>query len=246
MISVTMLSKNSERTIGKALESLRWADEVILLDTGSTDHTLEIAATFHNVKIHKTPFTGFGELHNLATELAAHPWILSVDSDEVVSPELAEELSTLVLDAQTVYSVARHNYFNDRWIRGCGWYPDRCLRLYNRTATRFSSQEVHESILMEGMELVELKGPLLHFSYPNIASLLEKMQLYSDLFARQYRHKRRSSLPKALTHAFTTFFISYLLQRGLFFGYEGFVISLYKAHTAYYKYLKLREANRSS
>jgi len=245
MITVTMLAKNCERTLDDSLTALRWADEIIVLDTGSTDRTVEIARTFHNVKVESASFTGFGALHNQASALATHDWILSVDSDEIVTAELADEVQQLHLEPHTVYTIPRQNEFNERWIRACGWHPDRVTRLYNRKSTRWSDHEVHESLITEGLEVAQLRCPLRHISYTGVMDMLEKMRLYGDLWAHQYRHKRRSSLPRALLHSTFTFLSSYLLQRGLFFGYEGFLISLYKSHSTFYKYIRLRELNRN-
>jgi glycosyltransferase involved in cell wall biosynthesis len=243
MLTATVLTKNSERLLRETLDSLIWVDEVIVLDNGSTDGTLAIASRYPNVRMYETEFCGFGPLHNKATELASHDWILSVDSDEVITPELAKEIQELALDPHSIYSIQRQNEFNGRWVKGCGWHPDRVLRLYNRTATHFSDDAVHERLLSEGLRVVELKARMRHYSYTCIADLLQKMQFYSDLFAKQKRGKKSSSLLRAVVGGWYTFFFSYFVQRGIFCGYEGFVISAFRAHTVFYKYLKLKEEN---
>ncbi len=243
MISVTILAKNAERHLQRVLEALRRFDEVILLDTGSTDATQQIAKQFSNVHIHEKPFTGFGEMHNFATSLAKNDWILSIDADEIATDELVDEIFALSLDPECVYTVSRHNYYRGKFIKGCGWYPDCPIRLYNRTKTAFTDAKVHESIICKGMQKRALIAPLLHFPYNSVSDFLAKMQSYSTLFAEQYQGKRKSSLVTALGHALFAFIKSYILKRGIFLGHEGFVISLYNAHTAYYKYLKLQELN---
>ncbi len=243
MISVTILVKNGERYIKQVLEALKKFDEVILLDTGSTDRTIAIAQQYANVRVHSSAFMGFGPSHNFATAIAKHDWILSIDADEIASDELVEEVLSLTLSPETVYSVSRHNYFRGKFIRGCGWYPDRPVRLYNRTVTTFSDAMVHEAVIATGMRKITLKSPLFHYPYHSITEFLTKMQSYSSLFAEQYQGKRSSSLLKAIAHGLFAFFKSYLLKRGIFLGQEGFIISLYNAHTAYYKYLKLQELN---
>lgn len=242
-ISVTILTKNSAAFISEVLSSLQDFDEVLLYDNGSTDETLTLAKAYANVKIIEGEFFGFGKTHNLASSLAKHPWILSIDSDEIVSPSLCEEIRALTLDEQTVYSFPRKNYFNGKWIRWCGWHPDRQYRLYHRGATSFSAAEVHEAIITEGMNHHPLHSAIIHYSYSSIHEFLAKMQSYSDLFAKQNAGKKNSSPCKALLHGFYAFFKSYLLKRGFLGGYEGLVISFYNGHTAYYKYLKLYEAN---
>lgn len=243
-ISVTILTKNSQKYLKEVLSALTPFGEVLVYDTGSKDNTLEIARKFPNVKIVQAPFVGFGPTHNMASEAAKYDWVLSIDSDEVASPELPSALAEEKLDPEAVYSFPRHNYFNGKFIRWCGWYPDRQIRLYNRMKTRFTDDQVHEAIIANGMRHVPLKAPINHFSYASIADFLSKMQSYSTLFAEQYRGKRRSSLLKAILHGFFAFFKSYILKLGFLSGYEGYVISAYNGHTAYYKYLKLYEANR--
>lgn len=244
MISVTILTKNSRKYLRELLDALTDFSEVLLFDNGSTDDTLEIAASYPNVTIHQGVFEGFGPTHNHASKLAKCDWILSIDSDEIVSKEMAQTIFELKLDPACVYSFPRHNYFNGKFIKWCGWYPDRQIRLYNRTKTRFTDAQVHEAIIADGMRTVELKGPIIHYSYDCIADFLTKMQSYSTLFAKQNAGKRKSSPLKASLHAFFAFFKSYILKRGILGGYEGFLISAYNGHTAFYKYLKLYEANQ--
>lgn len=242
-ISVTVLAKNSEKYLKEVLKALAPFGEVILFDTGSTDTTIDIAQQYPNVRVIRSSFTGFGPTHNIASSAAKNNWILSVDSDEIVTPELVKAIAEISADPKAVYSFERHNYFNGKFIKWCGWYPDRQIRLYNRTKTKFSDNQVHEAIISDGMRHVAIKAPFIHYSYGSIADFLSKMQSYSTLFANQYRGKRDSSLLKALSHGFFAFFKSYIIKRGFLGGYEGYVISAYNGHTAYYKYLKLYEAN---
>lgn len=242
MISVCILTKNSQETIRAALESAILFSETILLDSGSTDATLSIASEYSNVRIFKTEFKGFGPLRNEAAGLAQNDWILALDSDEVLSSSLSGEIGTLALDPNAAYSIPRHNFYNGKRICGCGWNPERVARLYHRRYARYSDAQVHESL--QAKREIPLSSPLLHTPYRSTADFLAKMQHYSTLFAEQYCGKRKSSFGKALAHGAFAFFKSYLLKRGLFDGAEGFSISLYNANTAFYKYLKLAEANR--
>lgn len=245
-ISVTVLTKNCQETLTKTLQSIIPFPEVIILDTGSTDATLEIAKQFPNVKISKAPFIGFGALHNAATALASYPWILSIDSDEVLSPQLISELQNLQLQETSVYTLERENFFNGKKMRCCsGWYPDIVTRLYHRRATRFSDDAVHERILTQGLAVVQLKGTLHHTPYRHIADFLDKMQKYTTLFAEQRRGKEHSSWRKAVFHGIAAFLKSYLIKRGIFGGKEGLIISFYNGQTSYYKYLKLAELNKT-
>lgn len=244
MISVTILTKNSQKHLKEILDSLHSFDEVVVCDTGSTDCTLEIARAYSNVLLYEKPFAGFGPTHNFASERAKNDWILSIDSDEVPSPELIEEIMEESLDPRCVYSIPRRNFFNGKWIRWCGWHPESVVRLYHRGSTCFSDEQVHEAVITQGLRVKSFKGALKHYSYDSIDQFLEKMQLYSELFAKQNVGKKRSGLGKAIAHGFYGFFKSFFLKRGFMGGFEGAVISFYNGHTAYYKYLKLREYNR--
>lgn len=242
-ISVTILTKNNQKTLREVLEALKDFSEVLIYDTGSTDETLQIVKSFPNVRVEERPFVGFGPTHNLASGMAKYDWILSIDSDEVVTPELAKEILMLRLQKGKVYSFPRHNEYKGKWIKWCGWHPDRQIRLYNRTDTKFTDAQVHERIISDHLEEVKLSAPLRHYSYDTVSDFLTKMQVYSDLFAKQNRGKKSSSAGKALLHGIFAFIKSYILKRGILGGREGFEISVYNANTAFYKYLKLAEAN---
>ncbi len=243
MISVTILVKNGERRLREVLESLKKFNEIILLDTGSTDRTLLIAAEFPNVKMYQRSFQGFGHAHNEAASLANNEWILSIDADEVLSEDLAKEILNYSLDAGCVYALSFYNYFNGKHIKWCGWYPESHVRLYHKNTTRFSEALVHEGVLCDGLRKKYFKAPLHHYSYDTLSDFLQKMERYSTLFALQYHRKRASSPLIALYHGVGAFLKSYLLKRGFLGGYEGFLISVYNGHTAFYKYLKLYEIN---
>ncbi len=242
-ISVTILTKNSQPYLREVLKALHSFDEVVVCDTGSTDDTLDIAQQFSNVILYQKPFIGFGPTHNIASSLARHDWILSIDSDEVVTPQLAQEIQGLILTRGCVYSLSRRNDYKGKWIKWCGWYPDRQIRLYNRRETQFTDAQVHESIISAHLKEVFLKSPLLHYSYANISDFLTKMQSYSSLFATQYQGCKSSSMSKAIVHGLFAFLKSYIWKRGFLGGSEGLEISIYNGNTAFYKYLKLAEAN---
>lgn len=243
-ISVTVLTKNSQKYLPEVLAALAAFDEVVVCDTGSTDQTMEIARQYPNVSLHQRPFIGFGPTHNVATGLAKNDWILSVDSDEVVTPALANEIQALTLLRGSVYGIPRHNEYKGKWIKWCGWYPDRQIRLYNRADTRFTDAQVHEGVITENLNIVDLAAPMRHYSYAHVGDFLSKMQSYSDLFARQHQGKKSSSMAKAILHGLAAFFKSYVIKKGFLGGSEGFEISIYNANTAFYKYLKLAELNR--
>lgn len=241
MISATVLTKNSAGTLAKTLDSLKRFEEVILFDSGSTDETLAIARNYPNVTVHEASFTGFGPAHNLASEKARFDWILALDSDEILTKELEEEILALSLDPMTVYAFRRDNYFNGRQIKWCaGWHPDWVLRLYNKKSTRFSEDLVHEKVVAEGLSTAKLKYPARHTPYQNYGDFLRKMQHYTDLYAAS-RPVKKGSVFSALFRSWAAFCKSYFLKRGFLGGQEGLFISLYNAHTTFYKYLKVSE-----
>jgi glycosyltransferase involved in cell wall biosynthesis len=246
VITVCILAKNSQRSLFNTLASLRRFNEIVLLDTGSTDQTIAIAQTFPNIVVRQTSFSGFGHLRNQAAEIAKHDWILAVDSDEVLSPALEEEILSLSLNPDCVYEIDFWNYYNGKRILGCGWHPERHIRLYHRRTTQFSRVSLHEGIIREkSIKTIRLKHPIYHTPYRSTFDFISKMQLYSDLFAEQHRGKRTSSFSKALGHALGALLKSYILKRGFLMGKEGAIISWYNANVAFYKYLKLAEANQN-
>lgn len=244
VISVCILTKNSQSSLAATLQSLRQFDEIIVLDTGSTDQTIEIAQKFSNVKVESTSFTSFGPLRNQASNIAKHDWILAIDSDEVLSEKLQNEILSLSLQKDCVYEIDFHNYYNNKWIRGCGWHPEKHIRLYHRKTTRFSESSVHESVIASNLKVVRLKNPIHHTPYRSISDFLSKMQLYSELFAKEHHGKKSSSFAKAIIHALSAFLKSYILKYGILMGKEGAIISLYNANVAFYKYMKLKELNQ--
>jgi len=234
MISVTILAKNSGRTLRQVLASLSFFEEVIVADTGSTDDTKEIAASFPNVRLIDLAFTGFGPTHNAASALAKHDWVFSLDSDEVLPLALQEEILSLSLQPKTVYSVARKNFYRDKWVWSCGWWPDRVVRIYNRKETSFSNVPVHEAIITTGFKVVSLQNPLHHTPFLSVSDFLQKLDRYTTLAAQG----KTASSSAPFFHGVAAFFKSYIIKRGVFQGSLGFEISLYNALSSYYKYLK--------
>jgi glycosyltransferase involved in cell wall biosynthesis len=245
MITVIILTKNSQETLEDTLISVRDFPEVLVYDTGSVDTTLDIAKQFPNVKIIQSEFIGFGPTRNKAALLASYDWILVLDSDETLSFKLAQEILKASLNPTCIYQIDRHNFFNGKWIKGCGgWYPDPVIRLYHRKHTQFTNSMVHEKVSSRDMQIHNLTYPLFHTPYRNIHDFLKKMQVYSDLFAVQKKDAKPVSLAQAILHGLFAFFKSYFLKRGLRQGIEGFIISAYNGHTTFYKYLKLRELQK--
>ena len=243
-IAVVMITKDAAARLGQVLESVRRFPEVVILDNGSRDATLEIAAGYPNVRVHEADFIGFGPMKNKAIALAGRDWVLALDADEVLSPELADEILARDLDAAVVYALPFHNFFCGRWIRGCGWHPQWKTRLFHRRRARFSDDRVHESVRHEGLEIVRLTHPVHHYTADSVADLQDKERLYSALFVADNVGRRRATAATALAKGAFAFFKSYILQRGIACGGDGFVISAHAGIAKFYRTLKLREANR--
>ncbi|EJF11162.1 glycosyl transferase family protein [Pontibacter sp. BAB1700] len=244
-ISVTILTKNSQQHLSNCLHSLQRFSEVIVLDNGSTDETLAIAARFPNVRIVEHAFLGFGPMKNLAAQHAAHSWVLSIDSDEVLSPQLTEEILQLDLrDTHQVYSFLRHNFYGTKHIKACGWDNDYVLRLYHKGTTRFADLPVHEYIITDGLQVQALRGTMDHYSFNSISQLIAKMDQYTTLFAKEKRFRKRSSPAISYFKWAFSLFRNYVLQRGFLYGYEGMAISFSNANGTFYKYMKLHEENQ--
>ena len=245
-ISVCILVKNAQDTIKECLESLQGFDEIILLDNQSSDDTLKIANEFKNkfgnLRIYSSEFIGFGPLKNLAISYASNDWIFSIDSDEVLELSALKELESLELNSNNIYAMPRKNLYKGEWIKACGWHPDFVLRLFNKTKTKFNSNFVHESLEVGNLNVVKLKNGLRHYAYDNISVLIDKMQKYSTLWAKQNRYKS-STMASAVLHGGWKFIRDYFFKSGFMYGYKGFVISFCNALGAFFKYAKLYELN---
>ena len=244
-ISVTILTRNSAKCLAECLGALVDFDEVVVLDNGSTDETMEIARRFPNVSLHEHPFIGFGPMKNLAVDRASNDWILSIDSDEVVDVSLVQEILGIQLDDSCVYEILRNNLYHGRLVNGCGWGNDRVQRLFNRRKVRFSDRMIHEGLEFgAGMRTFPLKGTLKHYAYDNAGQLIQKLQQYSTLWADERKGLRKISPLQAFISAGFAFFKYYLVKGGWRYGYEGLLISISNANGVFYKYIKLYEANR--
>ncbi|MBP2677398.1 MAG: UDP-glucose--lipopolysaccharide core heptose 4-beta-glucosyltransferase [Deltaproteobacteria bacterium] len=244
-VSAVVISFNEERNIGECLESLRWADEIVVVDSGSSDGTPEIARRYTD-KFFRVPWRGFGPQKQAAVEQASHDVVLNVDCDERVTPELAEEICRLLAmkGMAAAYTVPRRTFVGGKEIRHCGWYPDRTIRLFDRTKARFSPELVHERVEVSG-DARPLRNHLLHHSFSGIGDILAKMNRYSDLSARQmFERGRRSGISDLTVRPAFAFLKTYFLRLGMLDGFEGLVISVTTALLTFAKYVKLRELER--
>jgi glycosyltransferase involved in cell wall biosynthesis len=244
-LSAGILTFNSQKHLPRVLESLKGvADEVVVLDSGSTDKTLEIAEKF-GARIFKREFDNYVNQKNHLLSLCTGDWVLFVDSDEVLSPELREEVLKVkegLYPFDGFYVNVLTSYLG-RWIKHA-WYPDWHLRLARREKCRWVGSEVHESLKVEG-RAGYLKGNLLHYSYSSVSEHLEKIDRYSTLYAKgALKRGKRFSLLKLLTSPAGAFIRRYILKRGFLDGFEGFVLSVMASYYTFLKYLKLWELEK--
>lgn len=240
-LGVALIALNAAPRLAQCLDALAFADQIVLIDGGSRDGTAEIARAHGARVIVETDWPGFGPQKNRALDALDTDWILSIDTDEVVTPELAQSIrQALAAPQASIYAVDRLSSFCGRWIRHSGWYPDWIPRLFKRGAARFSDDLVHERLVFEG-PTAKLEGTLLHYSYEDFDTVLRKLDAYSSLGAQQrFQNGARSGgLARALPRGLWAFLRTYVLRLGILDGSAGFMIALFNAQTVYYRFLKL-------
>jgi len=239
--SVILITKNEALNIRACLESVEWADEIIVVDSGSTDNTVEICNEF-GAQVHVRDWPGFGIQKNRALGYAVNDWILSIDADERVTPELHKQLLKAVeADGIDGYFVPRLSQFCGRFINHCGWYPDFVLRLFKREKGNFSDDLVHESVILRGKS-GKLSSPLLHYSYMNKTDVNRKVEQYSTAAALQMlKTGKVITRLDAPLRAGWAFFRTYCIRLGFLDGTSGFEIACMNARTTYLKYMKLKK-----
>jgi len=231
-LSVVLITHNSEKHLREVLASASFADEILLLDSGSEDDTLLIAET-HGCRIERQKnWLGFGRQKQRAVDLATHSWIFVLDSDEVISEELKNEIVTLLSGEPTHqgYLVPRVNWFFGKPIYHGGLYPDRTLRLFDRRHGRFTEDEVHEKVVVNGTTGI-LKHPMKHYAYDSVEQFIDKQNRYSSLGARPNRLK-------ALLNPLWTFIRVYLVKGGFLDGWHGYTVARLYAQYTFWKYIK--------
>ena len=244
-ISAVIITRNEAANVRRCLDSVKWVDEIVIVDSQSTDNTLEIAAEY-GAKIYSPPWRGFGPAKKAGVDKATGDWILSIDADEEVTPELAEEIGNIINSnpAKAGYFIRRKTNFLGRWILHCGWYPDYVLRLFQKKAGNFDEAVVHEKVHIDG-EAGHLKHELKHYSFPSLEHYLEKSNLYTSLGAQEaHRKGDRANWFDVVIKPPVSFIRHYVLKQGFRDGLEGFVVSALSAVAVMVKYVKLRELGK--
>jgi len=240
-LSVVIITLNEADNIRDCLESVRWADEIVVLDSGSTDGTVSICREYTGQVHVNANWQGFGAQKNRALTHATGDWVLSLDADERVTGNLRAEIQAALREPGRViaFEIPRLSVFCGREIRHGDWWPDYVVRLFRRSAARFSDDIVHERLLFDGQP-GRLVNPLSHLAYHSLDQLLEKLNRYTSAGARaMYQKGRRGGIGRALTHGLWSFVRAYLFRRGFLDGREGIILAVAGAQSSYYRYLKL-------
>lgn len=238
-LSVIIVTKNEMLNIADCVKSADFADEVLVIDSGSTDQTVKLAREA-GARVIETDWPGYGPQQNRAIEASIGTWIYSLDADERITKELATEIKTVISQEDfLVFSVPRSSLFITKFIRHSGWWPDRTRRLFKRGHAEFTTHEIHANLAAH-TAVGKLKQHMIHYSYRDLYDVLEKMNRYSSGGARDINAiKKKGSLFSAISHGIWAFIRTYIIKLGLLDGTEGFILAIANAETTYYKYLKL-------
>ena len=241
-VTATLITLNEAAHIGAALESVAWADEIVVVDAESTDETAALARRA-GARVDVRPWSGYSAQKNYAASIASNDWIFSIDADERVTPALAGEIRTLLASEprQRGYRVPRLSHYLGRWIRGTDWYPDYQLRLYDRRAGQWNGRPVHESVALAGEPGV-LRHDLQHFPYRDISHHLATIDRYTTLAADRMREEGRiPSIAGVALHPPLAFLRNYILRRGFLNGAAGLTVSILNSYYVFLKLAKARE-----
>ncbi len=246
-LSVVMIAKNAADLLPDCLASVTWADEIVLLDSGSTDATVEVARAAGVQVYINTDWQGYGIQRQRAQQFATGEYVLMIDTDERVTPELQQAIQRVLVAPQpdAVYSIARRNYFLGRFMRHSGWYPDRVMRLYARTRYQYNDNLVHESLDCDGAHVIALDGDLLHLTCRDFASFQRKQLNYATVWAQE-RHQRgkTTSLAGIFSHTAGAFLKTLVLRGGVLDGKQGWLLAVVNAQYTFNKYTELWALNR--
>jgi len=241
-IAAVIITKNEQDSLRDCLESLRWVDEIIIVDSGSTDNTETIAREYTEHFYVNAEWPGFGKQKQLAQSYAKSDWILAVDADERIDDTLRENILTMLENPpeNTVYNLNELTWVFGRFLKHSGWYY-RHVRLYPNKLTKYNDNLVHESVIIpSGCQVAELDGDILHYSYQNLNHYLVKSAGYAKAWADQRQARgKKASLSQGIIHALGCFLKMYLLKRGFLDGKQGFLIAVLSAHSTFVKYADL-------
>ena len=246
-LSAVLITKNASAHLREYLAALAWADEIVVLDSGSTDDTRAICESARAHFVAAADWPGFGPQKNRAIDLARGEWILSIDADEICTPALRSAIEQAIESEApfAAYEMSRLSSFCGHFMRHGGWWPDRVTRLWPRGRARFSDDIVHERVIVDG-PVGRLDAHLVHYTYDDLEQALEKANRYSTLGAQlAYKSGKRATLISAIARGAWAFVRGYILRRGFLDGAAGYQLARYNAQTTYYRYLKLAYLSRA-
>lgn len=246
-LSAVIITRNEESNIKRCLKSLKIADEIIIIDSGSTDKTIEVAESMGAV-VYSKEWEGYGPAKKEGVSKASGKWIISLDADEELSPKLANEISKIITQENKIngYFIKRKTNFLGKWIYHCGWYPDYILRLFKKADGDFNDSFVHEKVVING-QTGRLKNEILHYSYNTVEQYFEKFDNYTSIGAKQaYDNNKKAGWFKIAIKPPVAFIKHYLIKLGFLDGLEGFIISAFSAMAVMVKYTKLRQLIKKS
>lgn len=241
-ITISIICFNEEKKIRRCLKSVKWADEIVILDSFSTDKTLEICREYTD-KIHQHKFDGHIQQKNRAIDLCANEWVFCIDADEVVTDEL--RASILNIDTSKTefrgFAVPRKVFYLEKWINHGGWYPDYKIRFFSKKSGRWGGINPHDTVIVNG-KTAKLKGDLLHYSYENIRAQLDQVNKFTDIMALEYEKiGEKPSVINLTIRPFIKFFKMYFLKLGFLDGKRGFIIAVIASFYVFIKFVKLFE-----
>lgn len=242
-LSAILITRNEADRLARALESVRWVDEIVVVDSGSTDQTEEIARTYTQRFVTRSDWAGFGVQKQRALELATSEWVLSLDADEEVTSELRQSIeAAMARPGNTVgFEVERHTYQFGRWFGRRAWGKDRVLRVFRRDRARFTPAVIHERVVVEGA-VARLRGPLLHYSYRDLEHHFAKMNEFTSAMARQrFERGERGGITGAVARGAGRFWKNYLLRGMILYGAAGFMAAAMSGIYTFLAYAKLWE-----
>ncbi len=251
-ISAVIITFNEEDNIASCIESLEEiVDEIVIVDSFSADKTAEIAKKYNKVRFYSQKWLGYVEQKNYANSLTSFNTILSIDADELISSELRTSILNIKQQEEKpskVYEVSRLTNYCGSWIKHCGWYPDKKIRIFDKRLVKWQGELVHETLFLpQNTEIIHLKGDLLHYSYKSSTDHIERINKYSSLTAKEAFNKgKKASFMDIWFRPKWRFFRDYILKRGFLDGYAGYQVCKMSAYITFAKYIKLREYNKNN
>ncbi len=244
-LSVAIITHNEEKDIRDCLESVKWADEIVIVDSFSNDRTVEICREYID-KVYQREWSGFSNQKNNAIDLTTNQWVLIVDADERITEGLRLEITEILKNSPDLdgYFIPRKSYFLGRWIRYSGWYPDYSVRLFRKDKGRFEQREVHESVRIDG-KTGKLKNPLEHYTYRSLSEYIKRMDKYSTLAANEMvRMGKKAGIGSIISRPIFTFLRMYILRQGFREGIYGLLLAILYSYYTFAKYAKLWEMEK--